>query len=702
MKKFIKNSVSLIAILGVALLAHAASASYSINTLSNDCQTVSIGNYTTGAGISHPCWNNSNVSANVGDVINVTVYYNNSGNSDANNVAFSVTDPTSQTISSDGSVSFTGNVLVNGAVVSSGQVTAHIVGGPSKLVFGQVAVFNQGTGQNNIVSNGQSILTSSGYQFGKLSPGWSNQGVIEVSFTVQSAGNTCTNCNQGQAPSVTTLPLASLDSTNGNATLKGYFNSNNYDTITSFQYRLIGGSWITGQGSTDRGVTLGNFTCPLTNLSAGSYEYQAVATNAYGTVYGISVPFTITGNVATCNTCGCSGYPTCQPVCGTGYVLSGNTCVPIQQNCGTGYYSSGNTCIPIQQTCGYGYYLLGNTCVPNNPIIQPVSNLNITTLGTISIGGTVAVVDGYYSSNSCPVTTYFNYGTSQSMGSTTIAVNRGNNSGSMAQSLSGLSPNTTYYYQAVGQSCGGTRIGSIQSFTTSGTTTNDTNVKYVYQTITTGGGGSSFITLTITNNEQVVTEGNQTPYDVTWKNISGKTLNNLVLEVNFPAQMTITSSDQGSVEPKKSSVVLHINTLNPGDTGQMTITGNIMSGMKQGDPVVAQAVMAFQNPTSGATLNAMAYDADTLSIPNNVLGASIFGLGFLPSSLGGWLLIILILLIIIIIAHYYFVGRQQNMMVVHHEVPPQGLPPMATPVNPPQPPAGAQPGDYIVYRPTQK
>ena len=77
------------------------------------------------------------------------------------------------------------------------------------------------------------------------------------------------------------------------------------------------------------------------------------------------------------------------------------------------------------------------------------------------------------------------------MGSTTIAVNRGNNSGSMAQSLSGLSPNTTYYYQAVGQSCGGTRIGSIQSFTTSGTTTNDTNVKYVYQTIKTGGGGSS-------------------------------------------------------------------------------------------------------------------------------------------------------------------------------------------------------------------
>ena len=180
----------------------------------------------------------------------------------------------------------------------------------------------------------------------------------------------------------------------------------------------------------------------------------------------------------------------------------------------------------------------------------------------------------------------------------------------------------------------------------------------------------------------------------------------MVLEVNFPDQMTITSAGEGSIEPNKSSVIIHIDTLNPGDSGQTTITGDITSGMKEGDPVVAQAVMAFQNPTSGATLNAIAYDADTFSLGTNVLGASIFGLGFLPTSLGGWLILILILLIIIIIAHYYFVGRKQNMMVVHHQVPPQGLPPQGIPqqgmpVNPPQPPtAGAN--DYIVYRPTPK
>jgi len=765
MKKFIKTSASLIAILGLALLAHVsfASANYSINTDPNDCQTVSISNYTTNAGVASPCWNNSSVSASVGDTIDVALYYNNSGNADANNVSFSITDPSSQPITgSNGTVSFTGSIKVGGTVVSSGQVTLNVSGGPATLAYDEVAIYNQGTGQNNIVSNGQGLLTSSGYQFGTLSPGWSNQGSIEVSFKIEAATQPCTNCNNtGQEPSVSTYNISNLDSTNGNVTLNGYFNANGADTTTSFRYQVNGGSWVT-VGSQDRGVTYGNISTALTGLTAGSYQYEAVASNQYGTVYGSSVPFTIVGNPLVCGSgyvlsgntcvpitpvCGAGYYlsgntcvpvtPVCgsgyylsgntcipvTPVCGAGYYVSGNTCIPIQQTCGYGYYASGNTCLPIQQTCSYGYYLSGNTCIPNTPVcgsgyyasgntclpiqqIQTNSVPSITTLGTISVGGTVAVVDGYYNANGCSVNTYFNYGTSQSMGLTTNAVNRGNNSGSMAQSLANLSPNTTYYYQAVGQNCAGTNTGAIQSFTTSGTTTNDTNVRYVYQTITTngGGGGSSFVTLTITNNEDVVTEGNETPYDVTWKNISGKTLNNLVLEVNFPSQMTITSSDQGSIEPKKSSVILHIDQLDPAETGQMTVTGDISGGMKQGDPVVAQAVMAFQNPTSGATENAMAYDADTFSPGTNVLGASIFGLGFLPSSLGGWLLIILILLIIIIIAHYYFVGRKQNMMVVHHQagLPPQGLPPQAAPINPPQPPAGAQAGDYIVYRPTPK
>jgi hypothetical protein len=100
--------------------------------------------------------------------------------------------------------------------------------------------------------------------------------------------------------------------------------------------------------------------------------------------------------------------------------------------------------------------------------------------------------------------------------------------------------------------------------------------------------------------------------------------------------------------------------------------------------------MAFENPKTSATENAIAYDADTFSVTGSTLGASLFGLGFLPTSLAGWLIIILILLIIIFLARH-FMTQNQNKVTVH------------TAPMPVDPTAGAQTGnDYIVYRPTPK
>ena len=635
-----------------------------------------------------------------GDIVAVNVYYHNKGDQPINNFKIRMSSPAS---GASTSFSITGSLSGSGVSTVSDTATVRI-SSSQKLTFipGSVQWFpNQSgaTGASQRISAAQErdLVGGSGFDIGTLAPGWSSQGGIVAYFQVGDTSGGGGGGDVGVAPNVTTSNYSGYNSAAGNVTINGTFDSNGYATTTSFAYRLVGGSWIT-VGSTNRGTGSGAFSYPLTGLATGTYEYKALATNAYGNDEGSIFTFTISRND---NTTSCpSGYywngSYCvQSVtsCPSGYYLSGNTCIQNITSCPAGYYLSGNTCIQSVTSCPSGYYLSGNTCIQN---IVTSSLPTVSTLGTISVGGTAAAVDGYYTANGCDVYTSFRYGTTQSLGNTTGEVNRGNNSGSMAQSISGLAPNTTYYYQAQARNCAGTTTGSIRSFTTASDTTRDTVIIRNTNTTTTtnfGGGGSAFLKLMITNNRETVRGGREIPYEVSWENISGRDLQNLVLEVNMPDQVDIIDTDHGSIKREAHSIIYKIGDLKRNEKGDMTITTEVLSGLRNGDPVVAQAIAAFENPTTKAAENAIAYDADEFSTDGSVLGASIFGLNFLPSSLAGWLLILLILLIIVLIAHSYYVrNRTTHVMVNNGNVPPN-VPVDQAPV------AG---NDYIVYRPTPK
>jgi hypothetical protein len=84
------------------------------------------------------------------------------------------------------------------------------------------------------------------------------------------------------------------------------------------------------------------------------------------------------------------------------------------------------------------------------------------------------------------------------------------------------------------------------------------------------------------------------------------------------------------------SVIVEVPTLGSHETGEMTVTTKTTGSLKDGDPIVAQAIVAFENPKTSATENAIAYDSDQFSTRGSTLGASIFGLGFLP-TISRWL-----------------------------------------------------------------
>ena len=443
--------------------------------------------------------------------------------------------------------------------------------------------------------------------------------------------------------SVYTENYSWINQDSGSVTLRGRYTGNTYgSTRTYFEYRLNGQSARTITSDISNNNSL-SFNVSLYNLAQGSYEYRACASNSY-TQCGVWLQFNVNQNYV-------NPYPT-----------------------------------------------------TNQPTVQ--------TLNPIQYSTNFATLDGFYNMNGCAGTTYFEYGPNGSYGYTTPQISR-SQSGSMAQSISNLLSGTTYYYRAVAQNCGGTVRGDARQFTTTNQTIRDNtpvvtgggNTTTIIRNVTTAtniGGGAQYIRLTIDNGRDTIVRGDELIYDVTWENISRRDLEDLVLEISFPEGLQIIGADRGQIDRKANTIYVNIRDLKALEKDDMTVRAHVKgTSFKDNDPITARAIMAFENPENRAQENAIAYDSDSYLSTQNVLGASVFGLDFLPGTLAGWLFIILLLILVILIIRYTMRGREEH----HHYYPTdkgpmQPVAPVMTPVSPMV--TKTTEVEYTPYRPTPK
>ena len=104
-------------------------------------------------------------------------------------------------------------------------------------------------------------------------------------------------------------------------------------------------------------------------------------------------------------------------------------------------------------------------------IITPGTNGAVPaaiTNSVYSVTQSSAVLQGTVNPNNANAVAWFEYGTTQSFGSTAgnQTVGTGNSATNISGYLSNLSPNTTYYYRAVAQNVYGTTYGTTMSFAT--------------------------------------------------------------------------------------------------------------------------------------------------------------------------------------------------------------------------------------------
>lgn len=495
---------------------------------------------------------------------------------------------------------------LNGFVSANGGsfVYGYFEWGTNGNLNNQTTKVNYGATSGNSFSYALGGLSSNTtYYFRAVAEGSNGQIVHgnQLTFTTISSGGCTFNCGTN-VPSVTTYSATNINDTY--ATLNGYVNPNQSNTTRWFEYGTSSTNLSSQTTHISQGTTSGNFSQSVTNLSPNTiYYFRAVAQNSNGTTYGNVMNFNSTNSSFNPNTCG-----------------------------------TNSLCTPTAVT----------TVATN--IDHNSARLN--GLGLVS-GASFGI-----SNNG-----YFEWGTTQNLGNTTSNSYIGNtDSNPFYASLFGLTPNTTYYFRAVVNNQYGTSRGEIRNFRTGNitvvntNTTNTTNVVYrdrvvVTNTETVSTTKPSLVFLNIQNNGETIVNGGMVNYVTYYKNVSGESLKDVVLTIALPKELQFLETNRGYFSAENNTVVVEIGNLFPNEEGTVVVRVGVKETAEIGKILVVTANLGYTSVSDNTQAEVFAYSKNEVILGGTQLaGASIFGGGFLPNTLLGWMLLILIIVLIILAA----------------------------------------------------
>lgn len=760
-----------------------ASAATSFNTNPNDFATTRVTNDTQNPGCTS-CWSGSATMA-PGEVVSVTVYYHNTGNEVANDTRIRLSPQnnpaTNQKI-------FAGGVWASNAPIAGGYATVTIPGTPQTITFipGTAILYPEHSISNPQYLNSSqesALFSTAGVSIGNIlqdstcpsSQTFCHQGSLVARFRIGNAvpqqpqvyacndqhdndGDGLTDypndpgclsptdndeynyippvqtyaCNDHQdndndglvdypndpgcygptdndeydAPqqqayiTASTQPATSVSQNSG--TLNGTYATNQNSGTNWFEWGTSYSNLVYQTNHQNFSQSSGNFTSTISNLSSNTiYYFRACAdTSATQKSCGNTLSFstnyippqqnynaptvvTVSGN--------CSPSQTSIRMAGT-YNSNGTNPTSTWFQYGTSYslgYQAGNQS-SYSSSGNFDYILNGlapNTtyyfqavaqnqggtsngtilaCTTLNqniyipPVIQPPIYQQtapvVTTVPASSVSQTSARLNGYLnttgnSNYNCSVglscvgpinqntDIWFEWGTNTNLGYTT---NRQNAFNPMTYNsfISGLRPDTNYFFRAVAQNNFGVTYGQIISFTTK---TTGPNIIYV-NTSTSSKGPS--ISVNLESSYSAVCVGDSIRYLATYTNLTNKTLKDVVVQVILPQEETFMRASRGSYAEAPNTITVLVGNLNPKEKGSFEIEARVNNYSNSSDTLVATATAVYTQ-SNNAQGDAIAYALINVGCNNSQVGLTLFANGI---GCFGWFLILLLIIIAILLA----------------------------------------------------
>ncbi len=679
--KLVKYLTFSLLFISIFSLANVAKAGFNENVAGTDC-TPAFGIAVSGQPIQAGCASyQTQQYGSIGRAYDVRLYYRNTGNNDATGVTAGIVPSSSGNFSgflnsSAGGVSGTANLTMpaNSYLEFNGAKVYQRQGNDTPVVVKQITTLAElrSFSMNNIPSYLKCASTGNSFCY---------QGIIVATFSVKQDQdpNPVIICNDvkaknfGQSASCVYPQIQQPYCYDANA-LNRYDVGPcvypqiqqqcviNYFTASPNQIMLGSGSNLTWATT---GCTSAQIYPSINNVNVNGSQYVNPLSSTTYTLYASGV------NSTSATTIISVGTPPARPICSDGI-----------DNDGDGKVDSNDPGCYVNNVYDSSRASEYNAVINQSPSVSTLSATSITS-GTCKFNAIINIPV------SSLTTGYFKYGTSPSgMQFTSVKDTVGTNAGQYQFSdvVTNLNPNTTYYYRVVATNAYGTKEGEVRSCKTktntvviteesapiTRTVVRQTEVRPITTTVVpdqriVANSAPSLLFLRIDDRREDLTCSDVVDYQVVYKNVSNIVLMNAVLEVQLPAGLNyVKSSAGGTYSETTNTITFNIGQVLPGQEDAKFIQADVNCNQVDSDMLVANASMSYTNPQTTAQEEAVAYDLDKFfnsnieGNRNGLTGAAIFGSGFLPDSLLGWLILILIILGLVYLIRLFIAPGRSN------------------------------------------
>ncbi len=158
--------------------------------------------------------------------------------------------------------------------------------------------------------------------------------------------------------------------------------------------------------------------------------------------------------------------------------------------------------------------------------------------------------------------------------------------------------------------------------------------------------------------------GDEINYTVTYQNIGTAAIRNLVLRLDLPREVDFMFSNPNNPMVSGNTLIFSLGTLPANGQGTVTVRVRVREDAPAGALLNFPAVLSYTDPAGFPQSVSANVSAQVWSNPNPTieertvipLGASVFGAGFWPASLFGWLLFLILILVLVMLVRALFTG----------------------------------------------